>query len=132
MRKVKEYLNEKFEEQSDPISDMSVGGIAFGVLRYEMKQDFKKQFNDKLHELLEGKTVTGIMNQNIIMRKNPKTDSLETSTGKGWRKYTIKIDSLPTTLDIDDLGIPVYIKSGKNEVTGYIIPFNESKIYISK
>ena len=132
MRKVREYINEKFEEQSDPIADLGVGGVAFGVLRYEMKKDFKKQFNDKIHELLVGKTVTGIMNQNIIMRKDPKTDNFETKTGKGWGKYTIKIDSVPKTLDIDEHGIPIYVKSGKNEITAYIIPFNESKIHISK
>lgn len=132
MKLVKEILYEKFESDTDPIADLGIGGVAFGVLRYEMKEEFTKMFNDKILDLLLGKTITGTMNQIIIMKKNTKTNSLETTTGNGRGKYTIKVDFVPKTLDIDDAGILVYAKSGENEITAYIIPFDESKIYIHK
>jgi len=131
MKKVKEYLSEKFEEETDPISDMNIGGISFGVLRSEMKKRFENNFNNKIRHLLLGKTITGTFNEQIILKKNARNNIIGTiGNGRGWGKYTIKVDRIQ--VNINEPGILVYSDTSPYEIRSYIIPFDENKVYISK
>lgn len=124
MKRVKEILYEKFEEQSDPIKDMGIGGISFGKLRYKMKQTFKDMWKSRLDELLLGRTISGKLNEYLISDK--KQGYIH--AGKGWGEYTIKVTKI-ADYDIDENGITVYSQID-DKAYAYIIPMNEDKIYI--
>lgn len=120
------YINEKFSEKTDPIADLGVGGIAFGVLKYQMHQDIKKQWEEKINQLLLGKTIYGKLNHYMIGNKEKGT----MKEGKGWGNYKIKVSYIAKDMDFfNDTGIFVY-EEDENFINSYLIPFDEEKIHI--
>jgi len=67
MKKVKEILYEKFEQDSDPIKDMNIGGIDF----YDEYMERYKQEENRLYtewvgfvtNTIQGKWVSGVMDK---------------------------------------------------------------------
>jgi hypothetical protein len=61
MKLVKEHINEKFVKNSDPISDMGIGGLILIDVHNEIKDEAANKWIDFLKNTLEGKTIRGIM-----------------------------------------------------------------------
>jgi hypothetical protein len=94
-------LNEKFTEDSDPIADLNIGGVAlinnFSSRRKKLEKDIEKLKIDShkkwelyLRKILIGKTITTEMD--ILPAFDSKTMEQKRKGEKG--KYTIKIVDL--------------------------------------
>jgi hypothetical protein len=55
------FLNEKFEDQSDPIHDMGIGKVDFSEIHHEILGPAEMEWDERIGEMLYGKTITGIM-----------------------------------------------------------------------
>ena len=81
MKLVREHINEKFSEESDPIRDMGIGGVS-------MLKEFNKEYKEtirkykKLVKTFEGKTVSGKMIRYYVSNGTRLEDC---------REYTIKV-----------------------------------------
>lgn len=120
MRRIKEILYERFNDKTDPVRDMGIGGINPGRIRSALKKEYRKKFIKTFKDVLLNKTVTGDFNQTLIIVDRA------IKTGKGWGKYTIHVDRI-SEFDEDSMGLTVF---DKNEQASYIIPYSDEKIFV--
>ena len=120
MKLIREHINEKFDDHSDHIKDMGIGGIQTGVIRAQLKKEYRENFVKTFTDLLLNKTVTGTFNQTIVAMGN------EMKSGDGWGKYTIHIDKI-SEFDEDSMGLTVFDDKKR---AAYIIPYDEQKIFV--
>lgn len=57
MRLVKEFLNEKFTKDSDPITDLGIGGIDLCKVYDEIEDEATDKWIDFLNNTLKGRTI---------------------------------------------------------------------------
>jgi len=122
MKRVKEILYEKFNDKSDPVRDMGIGGINPGRIRSTLKKEYREKFVKTFKDALLNKNVTGTFNQTLVV----KDGSIK--TGKGWGKYTIHVDRI-SEFDEDSAALTVF---DETEKTSYNIPYSDEKIFIEE
>jgi hypothetical protein len=108
------FINEKFEEHTDPISDMGIGGIILDDIHTKIEDEAAKKWIKWLKDTLEGKTIKG------IMMKREKF-------GHDWKKWTIRVKKINNTLDRFGFSHEVSVTDDKGD--SYSIS-TEKKIYI--
>jgi len=72
------FINEKFEEHTDPISDMDIGGMILDNIHSNIHNEAAKKWIKFLKDTLEGKTIKGRM-----MKWNEQ--------GHNWKDWTIQV-----------------------------------------
>jgi hypothetical protein len=80
---VREYINEKFTADSDPIRDLGIGGINFEEIALKTARTGDtglKVWLDYLHNII-GKTITG-----MFARQNKKIKTFQIYTYTSYRK----------------------------------------------
>jgi ribosomal protein L21E len=122
MKKVREYLYEKFSEEGDPVHDMGIGGFNAGRTRSRLKKEYRENFIKTFKDALLNKHITGEFNQMLVV----KNDSIK--TGKGWGKYTIYVGKI-NEFDEDSHGLSVF---DTEEKASYTIPYDDKKIFIEE
>jgi hypothetical protein len=107
MKLVREHINEKFEEHSDPIRDLGIGGINLEDEWNAMRKEFKQKkvsdsifylWQQRLEELFLGRKVTGNFSVGNLdsygaVKKNITTDKvvrIELEGGKDFSLVCIK------------------------------------------
>lgn len=87
------FINEKFEEKSDPIHDMGIGRINFVSLYSKMVGPAIDKWNNFLNTLV-GKTVSGIMEADLVdYIKNGVAYPSETKRSK----FSVKVKKIETS-----------------------------------
>lgn len=122
MKIVREILYEKFNDKTDPVHDIGIGGINTGRMRADLKNEYRRNFIKAFDDVLLNKTVTGTFNQMLVA----KNDGFK--VGKGWGKYTIHIDRI-SQFDEDSQGLNVF---DDTEKASYIIPYDDQKIFVEE
>jgi len=120
MKKVRELLYEKFNDKTDAVHDMGIGGIQTGVIRAQLKREYRENFIKTFTDLFVGKNVTGTFNQSLKYKGNKLIQ------GDGWGKYTIHVDKI-SEFDEDSMGLTVFDNAEK---ASYIIPWDEQKLFV--
>jgi len=123
MKLVRENINEKFTDKSDPVYDMSIGGINIRSIRDELQEEYTKNFIKTFETILLNKNITGTFNQILVVRDN------QVKNGDGWGKYTIHIDRISVSDDENSGGLTVF---DDTEKTAYIIPYDAQKIFFEE
>jgi len=93
------FINEKFEEESDPITDLRVGGVTFNYLfkrrRTKLKNDRKKLLENSnkswelyLKKIIIGKTITANM---LMLPSFDKNMNVSKNYSGGEKSVTIKV-----------------------------------------
>jgi hypothetical protein len=130
----KNWINEKFSDNTDPVADMGIGGILlnniFNKRRKKIEQDVEKlkikadeDWKLYLRDMLVGKTITAEMMKMATYDKD--TMDMKSNAERG--KFTVKVvDIVVETLE-KDWNDYVIIANDNHEV--FRLSFNK-KIYI--
>jgi hypothetical protein len=109
------FVNEtqNFERGVHPKQALGVGGLSLGEEKHKMKKKFRDDWNFFLTLVLDGKTISGIMN-----KRDPE------ESGNKWGVYTITVDSWEEVDGYDSLLL--------KDINGdeYILPIDDKKIFI--
>lgn len=95
-------VNEKFSEKSDPVSDMSIGGILFDDEYQKIEDKATRMWIQFLKNTLEGKTLNGTM-----MAWN--------ESGHNWREFTIYVKQVMNNKDRDGFSSEITVMDEKNQ-----------------
>ena len=125
MKIVKEHINEKFEEKSDPIQDMGIGGVNLGRIRTQLKKEYRKKTLKTYKDLIYKKTISGKFNEMGIIDSTNNT----ILNGRGWGNYTIFVDMIFDEPNIDEDSVSFSVLDSKKGAS-YIIPITDEKIFI--
>jgi hypothetical protein len=106
-----QFIYEKFDEKTDPISDMGIGGIRLNKVYNEIMNKAEEEWIEYLHKNLVGRKVTGKM---LKWGEH----------GHQWKRYCVKVKSIFMNKSASG---EVTINDADNE--HYTI-FDDQKIYI--
>ena len=109
-----------FERGGGAKGALGVGGIQFGVEKYQMKEKLKKDWADFVKKSLMGKTISGNFNK---WGYNPETQMPESL---GWQNCVVKVEKV-SNLDLDDQVIIV-----SDDINSYYVPVSEDRIHIEE
>lgn len=132
---IKENLNEKFSEDSDPVTDLNIGGVVLQDLFDEtrknqlkqiekIKKSMHKKYESYLRELFMGKTITANMKR--LATYDAKTMKKVTDPAEG--KFTIKV--IDIAVEDYDYEYNNYIMIAGDDRGIYRLSMNK-KVYIS-
>jgi len=132
MKIIREYINEKFDEDSDPISDMGIGGVKLETLiskkeeelerrKKELEAKTENEINKLIKDLLMGRTITGTMMKLPAYTKSGKQIS---KVERG--KFTVKIKDI-VDYEIGPFSVNIVIYSEDKKAYSIMI---KDKIFI--
>jgi hypothetical protein len=111
-----ETLDEKFIEETDPISDMEIGGIDFEEVYRRISDDTAKKWVKTLNDTLKGKTIRCIADKWGGRRGD-------------WQEYIIKVKDVVNTPERDGFSTDIAVRGDNGDI--YTI-LTDRKVYVIK